>query len=368
MAAGLASHLVARLVFGLASRSVPGLGSVSRSVSDLGSHSVARLVFGLVSHSVSDLGLASHSVPGLVFGLASHSVPGLGLASRSVLGLGSASHSVPDLGLASHSVPGLGSASRSVPGLASRSVSDLGSASRSVPGLGSASHPVSGLGLASRSVLGLGSASHLVARLVFGLVSRSVPGLGLASHSVSDLGSDSHSASRLVQGLDSHSVSGSGSVSRSDSPIRRMRYRSISLLRYSQALPLLPDLPDRLPLPYASDTVLLQHLPDLHCNPVLPHYSYNPPDCQRMYHIHHSGRQQGLPAMYNGLPVPVLHHLIWMLRGDADILPHSHYSRLQNNVSPCYFQADISSVLLPSCCNYRLSWITFHLPDRRSAP
>ena len=265
-----------------------------------------------------------HLVARLVLGLASHSVSGLGLASRSVLGLGSASHSVPGLGSASRSVPDLG--------LASRSVSDLGSASRSVPGLGLA------------SVLGL--ASHSVPGLVFGLASHSVPGLGSDSHSVSDLGSASHL----------------------DSPIRRMRYRSISLLRYAQVLPLLQDLPDRLPLPYAADTVLLQHLPDLHCNPVPPHYSYNPPDCLRMCHIHHSGRQQGLPAMYNGLPVPVLHHLIWMQHGDADILPHSHYSRLQNNVSPCYFQADISSVRLPSCCNCRLSWITSGLPDRKSAP
>ena len=192
----------------------------------------------------------------------------------------------------------------------------------------------------------LGSVIHLVARLVFGLVSHSVSDLGSASHSVSDLGS----ASRL------------------DSPIRRMRYRSISLLRYSQALPLLPDLPDRLPLPYAADTVLLQHLPDRHCNPVPPHYSYNPPDCLRMCHIHHLGRQQGLPSMYNGLPVPVLHHLIWMQLGDADILPHSHYSRLQNNVSLCYFQAGISSVRSPSYCNYRLPWITSGLPDHRSVP
>ena len=218
--------------------------------------------------------------------------------------------------------------------------------SRSVPDLGLASHSVSGLGSASRSVsgLGLGSASH------------SVPGLGSASHLVSGLGSASHLVSDL------------GSASRLDSPIRRMRYRSISLLRYSQALPLLPDLPDRLPLPYAADTVLLQHLPDRHCNPVPPHYSYNPPDCLRMCHIHHSGRQQGLPSMYNGLPVPVLHHLIWMQHGDADILPHSHYSRLQNNVSLCYFQADISSVRLPSCCNCRLPWITSGLPDHRSVP
>ena len=239
-------------------------------------------------------------------------------------------------------------------GLVSRLVSGLGSASRSVSGLGSASRSVSDLGSASRSVSDLGSASHLVSDL--GSASHLVSGLGSASHSVSDLGSVSRSVSDL--GSDSHL----------DSPIRRMRYRSISLLRYSQALPLLPDLPDRLPLPYEADTVLLQHLPDLHCNPVPPHYSYNPPDCLRMCHIHHSGRQQGLPAMYNGLPVPVLHHLIWMQHGDADILPHSHYSRLQNNVSLCYFQADISSVRLPSCCNCRLSWITSGLPDRRSAP
>ena len=306
----------------------------SHSMSDLGLviHLVARLVFDLASHSVSDLGSASYLVARLVFGLASRSVPDLGLVS----------HSVSDLGLVIHLVAHLV--------------------------LGSASHLVSGLGLAS----------HLVARLVFGLASRSVSGLGLASHSASDLGSASHLVARLVFGLASRSVLGLSSASHSvpdlglashlDSPIRRMRYHNISLLRYLQALPLLPDLPDRLPLPYAADTVLLQHLPDLHCNPVPPHYSYNPPDCQRMYHIHHSGRQQGLQAVYSDLPLPVPHHLIWMLRGDADILPHSHYSRLQNNVSPCYFQADISSVRLPSCCNYRLSWITSGLPDRRSAP
>ena len=275
-----------------------------------------------------------------------------GLASHSVSGLGSASRSVPGLGLASHLV------ARLVFG----SVSDLGSVIHLVARLvfGSASHPVSDLGsvihLVARLVFGsvsdLGSVIHLVAHLVFGSVSRSV--------------SDSHSVSGF--GSVSRSVPGFGSVSRSDSPIRRMRYHNISLLRYLQALPLLPDLPDRLPLPYAADTVLLQHLPDLHCNPVLPHYSYNPPDCQRMYHIHHSGRQQGLQAVYSDLPLPVPHHLIWMLRGDADILPHSHYSRLQNNVLPCCYQADTSSVRLPSCCNYRLSWITFHLPDRRSAP
>ena len=228
----------------------------------------------------------------------------------------------------------------------SDSVSDLCLASRSVSGLGLASRSVSGLGLVSRSASG--SASH--SGLDLGLASHLVSGSGLASRS--GLGLASHS--------DSHSASGF--------PIRRMRYRSISLLRCFQALPLLPDLPDRLPLPYAADTVLLQHLPDLHCNPVLPHYSYNPPDCLRMCHIHHSGRQQGLPAMYNGLPVPVLHRSIWMQHGDADILPHSHYSRLQNNVSLCYSQADISSVRLPSYCNCRLSWITSGLPDRRSAP
>ena len=267
-----------------------------------------------MSRSVSGLGLASHSVSDL--GSVSRSVSSLGLVSRSVSGLG--------LGSASHSVPGLGLASRLVSGL----------------GLGSASHSVSDFGSVSRSVLGLGLVSGL------GSASRSVPGLGLASRSVPGLGSASHS----------------------DSPIRRMRYRSISLLRYSQALPLLPDLPDRLPLPYAADTVLLQHLPDRHCNPVPPHYSYNPPDCLRMCHIHHLGRQQGLPSMYNGLPVPVLHHLIWMQLGDADILPHSHYSRLQNNVSLCYFQAGISSVRSPSYCNYRLPWITSGLPDHRSVP
>ena len=199
-------------------------------------------------------------------------------------------------------------------------------------------HSASGLVQGSDSVSGLGSAS------------RSVSDLGLASRSVSDLGSASHSVSDL--GLASH----------------QRRFHSISLLRYSQALPLLPDLPDRLLLPYAADTVLLQHLPDLHCNPVLPHYSYNPPDCLHMYHIHHSDRQQGLPAAYNDLPALVLYHSIWMLHGDADILPHSHYSRLQNNVLPDYFQAGISSVQSPSYCNYRLSWITSGLPDHRSVP
>ena len=319
-----------------------------------------------VIHSASDLAQSSgsvlhsviHSASGLVQG--SDSVSDLGLASRSDSDLAQSLDSV--LHSAIHSASGLAQGSGSVLHSVIHSASGLAQSSGSV--LHSVIHSASGLGLASRLVSDLG------------LVSRSVSVLGLASRSVIHSASDLAQSSDSVSGLDSVSRSASGSASHSGldlglasrSASHQRRFHSISQLRCFQALPLLPDLPDRLPLPYAADTVLLQHLPDLHCNPVLPHYSYNPPDCLRMCHIHHSGLQQGLPAMYNGLPVPVLHHLIRMQHGDADILPHSHYSRLQNNVSLCYSQADISSVRLPSYCNCRLSWITSGLPDHRSAP